>query len=352
VPRKIANALGQVTQLSRRDIRWPARVTRLERANGAVTLAEYDTLGRPSKTIAMNPLDDNRHAVTRYEWNRFDFVTKIVQPQLDSLVLEYDASTGNRIWQQDARGSSSRVNFRYYTSGRIAGLLRAVELPGGIKDSVVYDSLGNLATTTSARYGAATRYDNDLLGRVTRVRSPIDSLGTGDPQTDSLYYDLMDRVLRKVSIGHEMNGVGEQRLVVLTGYDQEGQVDTVRRFAEPDAADIDTIRTTWTYDAAGRALTEKAPDGSVESRQYDHAGNATQITTRRGHVITMAYDALNRLTKRVVPADTFAKRRGHSCVANGVPDACGEHRLSAVPDGFDRCLATLCHRQGQCALCV
>jgi YD repeat-containing protein len=64
-PRKIANALGQVTKLSRRDTRWPAQVTRLERTNGAVTLAEYDTLGRVSKTIATNQLDDNRHAITR-----------------------------------------------------------------------------------------------------------------------------------------------------------------------------------------------------------------------------------------------------------------------------------------------
>jgi YD repeat-containing protein len=54
-----------------------------------------------------------------------------------------------------------------------------------------------------------------------------------------------------------------------------------------------------------RVVADTAPDGQVESRVYDRAGNVTGIQTRRGSAITMAYDAANRLTTRNVPGVTY-----------------------------------------------
>jgi hypothetical protein len=85
-----------------------------------------------------------------------------------------DSATGNWRWQEDGRGTMSRVGFQYYAStststGAMNGLLSAVVLPATatlVSDStrVKYDSVGNVDTTWTARH--LDGGTNDAIGAV------------------------------------------------------------------------------------------------------------------------------------------------------------------------------------------
>ncbi|HEU0053522.1 MAG TPA: hypothetical protein VFQ39_10110, partial [Longimicrobium sp.] len=156
----------------------------------------------------------------------------------------------------------------------------------------------------------------------------------GLARTDSVVYDAADRVVESHAsapavprpIGHAAYLASQpdtspaERVTVLTDHDAEGHVTRVRRFSVPDLAGIDTLATRWGYDALGRALWEEAGDGARDSTWYDAAGNAVRTRNRLGQVVTMVYDAANRLTERRVPAVSYALEVDTASVAGGTPD--------------------------------
>src|SRR5439155_23471797 len=143
----------------------------------------------------------------------------------------YNSSNGNRLWQQDGRGDSSRVNFNYNS---LYGLLSSVVLPGGARDSVIYTgSLGNPFLSRTPM-GAVTTSRQDLMGRDTLVEQY--------QQRQRLVYDAMNRALQQTTIGLEMVGVAPAESVIVQNfYDREGNLDSVFRESRPDVASIDRI---------------------------------------------------------------------------------------------------------------
>jgi RHS repeat-associated protein len=167
------------------------------------------------------------------------------------------------------------------------------------------------------------------------------------------YVPGTDLVERTATYGPPMNGRGAQTLWVRSEYDPEGNPTVMERWSDPDpsGARIGRIRTSWRYDAAGRAVAELAPgsgtftetlyrdecngttevDGCTQvpydttytvehkdSTLYDPAGNPVEVHTRRTNpatgaplVIRMKYDALNRLQERVVPQVHYSRARDH-----------------------------------------
>jgi YD repeat-containing protein len=312
--------------LTRGDARWPALVTRMQHPNGRVLGAVYDGRGNVINATDSSRFEDRFvvqggcppcngsfvrfYAKTRYAWDpAWDFVTTIVPPEKDSSVFAYDPASGNRLWQQDSRGASSRVNFYYYASGPAVGLLRSIQIPtqgpSDPRDSLTYDGVGNLSATKTP-LGFWTTYERDAIGRDTFEITPIDSLQTLVVK-HRVQYDLMDRDTLNVSIGPQMpgaNGHPPDTLVVRTVYGPGGTVDTVTRRASPDRNGLGTVRVFSRYDAAGRKRAEVAADGGVDSTVYDPAGNVIRTITRRGHLLTATYDALNRPIQGVVPSVT------------------------------------------------
>ena len=63
----------------------------------------------------------------------------------------------------------------------------------------------------------------------------------------------------------------------------------------------DDYATTFTYDAAGRMLTETDPLGHVTTHTYDAVGNELTVTDPNGKVNTSTYDARNRLSTVTAP---------------------------------------------------
>jgi hypothetical protein len=152
-PRLIRDALGNQTQLFRGDRHFPGLVTRLVHANGWVNDAFHDSAGRIVKLVQYAPLGPDRDAVTEYAWDpKWERGTQVTFPAGNVLQFAYDTATGNRLYQQDGRGSSSRVDFTYHGTGAGTAqlLLASVVYPADptnvrARDTVLYDSLGNVA---------------------------------------------------------------------------------------------------------------------------------------------------------------------------------------------------------------
>src|SRR2546422_9611807 len=290
-PRKIVDALGNATLLNRGDARWPALVTRLQYPSGQVTGATYDTLRGNLLTIT----DSSTNATTSYQWDpNWDAVQKTTRPAGDSVTSGYDPVTGNLLWQQDGRGSLSRVNFSYNAANQPL----TITYPNTPAEQIGYDALGNLASTTTPK-GYVTTYQNDAIGRPTLISSPIDTVASSTRrQVQEVFYDNADRDTLTIAAGPAMGTVPVESLFVKKGYTPNGTLDSLSRWARPDVARVGTISTHWKYDAASRAIAEIAPDGLVDSTYYDGAGNDTLVVTRRQVRIGMAYDARNQLTTR------------------------------------------------------
>ena len=310
--KQIRDPYGNITIVARADPRWPALATRVQHPNGWVLAARYDGRGNLRSLTDSSMASGSVYATSRYSWDqRWDQPTRVISPMGVEADFGYDATNGNRLWQQDIRGIVSRVTFGYYVTGNGVGLLKAVTQPGGATDSVAYDVRGNLSLTRTP-LGWKTYFGNDRLGRLTVVR---DSLETGLFLRDSTFYDIASRVVRKVTAGPARSGLVAQTVNVKNFFNVEGQLDSLQRWGNPSSPvptldTIGTITTRWRYDSAGRAIAEVAPDLFVDSTRYDPAGNAIKVVPRRGlaDTITMVYDRMNRLVRRVTPQVTYAAR--------------------------------------------
>jgi RHS repeat-associated protein len=321
-PRRIRDALGNVTELSRTDGIWPAAVTRIQYPNGRAVRGTYNTLGLVSSVTDSSFCQGGQCATTTYSYDtRWGFVSVIVPPMRDTLFFGYDTTNGNRIWQQDARGSSTRATFRY---GNTLALLSSIEVPGSVRrDSFEYDTRGNPSrrlTVDGGNLGVyhTTTIGNDSLGYPSRVAST-------DGVVDSTYRDHrrgLDslRVRRGPVRTDTLPGWGtggsplivnwaEQVTNLMLVYDPEGNlIETRRWWAPTQPQGMSTLVEQMRYDRANRMQARVAPDGQRDSTVYDPAGNAIRLNTRRGHWIDQSFDAGGRLTERRLPAATYPDR--------------------------------------------
>ena len=303
--RKILDANGNPTVLKRGDNRWPGLVTRLQRANGQVLGSTYDTRGRLLTVTDSSTFRGTTYATTSYQWDtKWDDVTQVIQPEGDNVTMFYEVATGNRLWQQDGRGTTSRTNFTYNAFNQV----QTITPPNTPVQRIFYNGLGNIDSIATPK-GYVTRYRTDALGRDTLVDSPIDTIATSTTrQIQRVLYDAADRDTLTVSAGPALGAAPAENLLVRKHYDLAGRLDTLSRWALPNSAGVGTITTRWVYDGIGRPVKEIAPDGLVDSTEYDAAGNVVKHIPRRGLALAvqMQYDAMNRLTRRTIPAVAYA----------------------------------------------
>ncbi len=317
-PRRIRNALGAETVL-RRDSTWLALVTRVQSPNGRVVRATYDTRGHVKTVTDSGTIVNGQVATTRYEWNMtWDAVERIVPPEQDSMVIFYNSTNGNRLWQQDGRGSMSRVNFGYSST---TGLLTSIRLPAAVKaDSFHYDAVRNNLDSTWTPIGFRTVTFTDALGRDTLLITPIDSAQVPPPNNkvkrQRIVYNLADGVKQTTTTGPAMPyqldlatsfvpdtmPVAAETLVVTNGYDPEGNLNSVVSVTTLPNYGFLPIRVSdfRLYDAANRLVSQQLGSGP-SSFNYDPAGNPIGLGYQNGTEVAQTFDALNRLAQRVVP---------------------------------------------------
>ena len=335
VPERIVDALGNETVLTHGDTRFRGLVTRVDSpvlpdSTRSSSTATYDARGNLASSVSVNPLRDGRDATTRYEhastaWP--DFVTRTTAPMGEVSLAGYDPITGNRLWQQAGTDTTRRVSFAY----RAANDATAPNLPasttypagtgqsGRTTETYEYDARGNLSAVQS-HLGFRTESVADELGQDTLTRQQI---AAGTWQTTRHVYDAVGQDTLTESIGPAMNGTPEQRLIVRTRHDLEGNDTSVTRQSLPDTTHLGSMVTRFAYDLAGRQVKETAPDGKADTTAFDLAGNAIWTLTRRGDTLRTRYDATNRPLVRYHSATLYtAERRGIPSLVNRPPTSC------------------------------
>jgi RHS repeat-associated protein len=282
---------------------FPALPTRVRDPNRFVTNAFYNSRGLLDSLLAVDPLGGLGNAKTTYQWHAsLDLPTRITSPlgtnNGSDAQFAYDATNGNRLWQQTGR-DSTRVNFHYYANG----LLSAVVAPSVRADSINYDvTRGNLSYHRAPNL-AVSAYSTDAVGRDTLITVPIDASNSGHVHN---VYDIMDRVTKAVSWGPAIasaNSVADS-VTADQAYDAEGNLTSVARSRGVYWVGYAALRDSMVYDGAGRKTSEIHP-GRTDSYVYDPVGNMITRTTPLGST-SFTYDPANRLLRRVVPSISYS----------------------------------------------
>jgi len=218
------------------------------------------------------------------------------------------------------------------------------------KTDTGYDSLGRKVTVGLFAGGATqtlTQYGYDHANRLqcTAVRMnpavygalPSSACTTGTAGSDGpdrithMAYDNADRVTTVTS------GYGVDPLIVeAKGYTNNGKVAWVR--------DGENNRTTYVYDAFDRLQTVRYPvaaksaDGSnatdFEEYSYDANSNRTSLRRRDGQMVTLTYDALNRLKSKSLPNTTYAHDNLGRQTSAALTTTAGVHTVSNEYDAL------------------
>lgn len=313
-PEVVIDALGHATIVTRGDARFPTQVTRLRDATGFVVKASYTSMGDLAETVQLNPFGDGRDATTTYEWDaQWHHPTRVTSSESPVVTREYHPVTGVLLWQQvgfptcvsGTCSPSTRINFNYTADGQVS----STELPSsrqwGVRDSVEYDVLGNVAAVRTPK-GYWSQFFKDALGRDTLTLTPNDTTAAGRTGSalrtmNRVSYSLVDEDTLGIAVSPALPGADGQTLTVKKAFDAEGNLTSVTQSSDPDPNNIGSVITRYEYDRAGRKIKDFATDGLVDETTYNAAGNVVTTTTRRGHQISLVHDAAGRLVRRTVP---------------------------------------------------
>jgi RHS repeat-associated protein len=297
---------------------------------GQTTLSDYDGLGRLVRTT------DALGGVTQYYYDAQDHLLTLTDAKGQTHRMEYDAA-GHRLKESRPLGGSSQ--YRYDALGQVIERTDAA----GNRRQFTYDAAGrkteeiiNTGTTPSQ----TIRYQYDAANRLTGYQQRGDTVSSasyvldalGRPTQETLTYGS-DANAITTTLQHAYTPDGRRQRLTYPGgsastYDyQQGQLRTATlpgtadirwatyQWQQPTRIDYPSVTRRLEYDPLQRLThlhaqalgtgTADAPTGAVllDWRfTYDAVGNVSQRQATDG-LTQYGYDALNRLTEAVPPAD-------------------------------------------------
>ncbi|MCC6511703.1 MAG: hypothetical protein IT423_21565, partial [Pirellulaceae bacterium] len=250
-------------------------------ANGQIYDYQYDSRGNLIRSF--DPM-----GVTKYfEYDSpFGDITKVIDGRGNSMAFEYDRQ-GNLVANVFADGSKEQ--FTYDSSGdlitktnrRRETIYQSYDLQGRIVDREFSD-------------GTHQTYSYDAIGRLTLAND-----ASGQTQLD---YDTSDRLTRIDYpdgrwVGYRYDNANRRtQLTGSDGYELHYSYDALGRLADVTDKHGAMVQR-HTYDAVGRLIRTSRGNGTYETRQYDAAGQVSQLTNfaSDGHInsqFNITYDAL------------------------------------------------------------
>ncbi|HEX6701714.1 MAG TPA: DUF6531 domain-containing protein [Gaiellaceae bacterium] len=251
--------------------------------------------------------DGNSHTTT-YIYDANGNLASLTDPLGNKTTYTYDAA-GNVLTRVDPLGNVQGGNPSAYTwtfTYDNAGHVLTETNPLGKTTTNTYDNAGNLKTVTDA-LNHTTTYDYDAQNRLIKITAPdtgvtqysYDAAGNRITETDQLNrvststYDADNRLASVTTpLSEKTTYFSDQNGNLAKQVEPRGNVQ---------GANPDDYARTFTYDAAGRVVTETDPLGNVTSYSYDKVGNRTGVTDAASHTTSYEYDAENRLTKVTAP---------------------------------------------------
>jgi RHS repeat-associated protein len=312
-PLEIKDAFGRIAKITR-DTIWPALVSKAVYPNGRITRATYNGRGNLASLMEDSATvlgRDSQSVATSYSYGNAscpDNVTGITLPGANGPSFTYNSTNCNRLTETD--GAGNQVIYTYWTTGSGKDLLASIQAPGITgKDSLFYDGQGNLRKTKTPR-GIVDSIVNDGLGRDSVRVSPTDSLQTAAKMFKQIrLYDRQGRAKQTdaIAVGSSYwdplaqatDTVGAITTTTTSNYDKEANLLQTQTIQNPDSTAM-LHRTTYQYDNAGR-LRYKEEGGAGTTLVRDPAGNLISSTNGRGQILSMSYNALNQLVKRITP---------------------------------------------------
>jgi RHS repeat-associated protein len=227
-----------------------------------------------------------------------------IQGQSPSVTYQYDAN-GNRTHATDAQGRTTQTwydelnrptRLRYPDGGEVsytyddAGRLLQVSDPRSVPTFYYYNGFGELIQQISQDSGT-TSYTRDTSGRMSTK-----ALANG--AVFSYAWDALDRLISRTSgnstesFTYDTANYGVGRLkrassdagYVSYNYNGDGQISSQSTVVGSSGP----YGVWWTYDAAGRRVGMKYPNGMQVAYAYDAYGRVSSVTSNRSGWPTLA----------------------------------------------------------------
>lgn len=213
-------------------------------------------------------------AATRFEYNAFSQITKIVDALLGETSFTYDGN-GNLLTLTDARAKTT--TWTYDSMDRVATRTD----PLSRTETFTYNVNGNLTSSTD-RKGQVTTYQYDALQRQT-----FTGFGTTCPPPTyaSSITTTFDAADRPTEIVDSVAGTIERTYDLL---------DRLTEETTPEGT------LTYTYDSAGRRATMQVAGQTAVSYSYDDADQLTAVTQGTA-AVGLTYDDAGRRTSLTLP---------------------------------------------------
>jgi RHS repeat-associated protein len=233
---------------------------------------------------------DATGAMTRFEYNPFSQVTKIVDPINGETAFTYDGN-GNLLTLTDAR--SKTTTWTYDGMDRVETRTD----PLTRDESFAYDLLGNVTSWTD-RKGQVTTYEYDALNRQTFVGYGTTGAPPTYASTITTSYDAGDRATEIVD---SVAGTIERTYDLLDRLTEEVTPEGTLTYTHDDASRRATMTVagqtavSYTFDDANR-LTGVTRGTAAVGLAYDTANRRTSLTLPNGIVVEYGYDDDSRLT--------------------------------------------------------
>ncbi len=276
---------------------------------GITTDYTYDALGR----VLSESISDR---VVTYTYDVAGNVVKATDAEGGTVQYVYD-NAGRLVNEVISRedGQPDYGTYMYDANGRV--IVEAYNTTPASSTRYTYDEMGNV--TEKSVNNVTTTYTYDKLGRVLTETTDgctaeysYDDLGNMYAVKDAngnytLYtYDIMGRVLTQA------DGISDENIATLSNVEDYKNGNT---FVKAMAYEYDSLGNLtketnalgnyneYTYDACGRVLTVKTPDGETAStKTYDGNGNLVSDKDAKGNTAYYTYtnDRLMTVTDRSV----------------------------------------------------
>lgn len=306
---------------------------------------------------------DQLNHTTNYTYNSLNLVTSKTDPRGNTTSYTYSTS-GNLLTITDpANGVTS---FQYDTKGNPTSITD----PRGKITTLAYDTQNNLTSMTNP-LGQVTSFTYDAVGNMLTITDPLNNVTTytynnlnqmtqaTDPRSNNTQYQynykgnitrITDAGSNQTNYAYNYRGQATQITDALNNITQMTYGPsgcTGCGGAEKLAALTDALNhaTTYTYDTAGRLVTETDPLTRNTTYAYNSRSLLTSKTKPDSRAITYVYDATGRILEKDYPDSTVTT---YSYDANGnMLTAANQNisytftydvnnRLTGVTDSFSR----------------
>lgn len=289
-----------------------------ENSMGEVTYTKYDL-----KTGVLLEETDASGLKTTYQYNGFQKIIKEVSP-FDELSYAYkwDISETN-LFKIELNSQSSGLKTTWYNSRGQETKVQVPGFSGNVVTEKTYNDKGQLYRSYFPGYNIKSteyvEYQYDSYGRIT-AENDRGNL------TKYFYTGLQTLIVTPDNKGYTQKLNSSGLLDHETDVDGKKVEYTYNSLEMPVRIISKDLTTYIGYDDRGFQKSLKDPNMSDTVRySYNAYGELESITNARKQTITMSYDALGRIIKKVFPEKTFT----YQYVSSGN----GKGQLSSVKEG-------------------